>query len=217
MTRSGVTFRKPEKAVPYFHALRAAGVEPVALQPGSEHSLENLDGLVLTGGTDVDPALYGQTRHEASDGSDRERDDMELALLRQALDADLPVLAICRGMQLFNIAHPAGTILQHMEGHRLPGQADAHGIEVSEATLLARIIGPGSHRVNSRHHQAVGRVGEGLIVSATADPWVEALERPDRRFALGVQWHPEDLVDFHEDSRKIFAAFAVALNRQPGD
>jgi len=212
MIRAGVTFRRAEKAAPYFHALKNAGVEPVAIQPGAEHSLDGLGGLLLTGGTDLDPALYGQTRHEAGDLPDRERDDMELALLGRALDSDLPVLAICRGMQLFNIAHPGGTILQHMEGHRFPGMPDVHAIDVKPGTLLFRILGAGPHRVNSRHHQAIDAVGSGLVVSAAADSWVEALERPDRRFALAVQWHPEDLVDFHEDSRRLFEAFAAAMS-----
>lgn len=206
----GVTYRSPEKAAPYLDALRWAGVEALAIRPGDEHP--RLDGLLVSGGTDINAELYGEAPHANNDTPDDERDALERALLDDAIARDIPVLCICRGMQLFNIAH-GGTLVQHMDGHVQRGVAEAHAIEVAAGTKLAAILGPGKHPVNSRHHQAIGRAGEGLIVSArsTDAGWIEGLERPDRRFAIAVQWHPEDLVSTHEESRALFSAFAKAI------
>src|SRR5260370_40801943 len=134
--RVGVTYRDPGKVVPYEKALRAVGLEPVLIHPGDSEPVENLDGLLLTGGTDVNPKLFRQEPHEASDTPDEERDAMEQRLLESALERDLPVLAICRGMQLFNVVH-GGTLAQHVEGHVSPGVADAHPIGVGAGTRLA--------------------------------------------------------------------------------
>jgi putative glutamine amidotransferase len=126
------------------------------------------------------------------------------SLLTEALAQDLPVLAICGGMQLFNVVH-GGTLIQHIEGHRVP----LHQAAILEGTLLATILGPGKRSVNSRHHQIAGRLGEGVVVSArAADGIIEALERPGRRFAVAVQWHPEDLM---AQDRALFEAFAAVL------
>lgn len=161
-------------------------------------------GLVLTGGTDVDPSIYGAEREPATDEPDCERDAMELRLLREALHRDLPVLAICRGMQLFNVAHTAGTLMQDIAGHRAP-----HNVSVAPGTQLAKILGAGTRSVNSRHHQAVGSVGRDLSISArAADGVIEALERAGRRFAIAVQWHPEDIF---AQERALFEAFCEAL------
>jgi putative glutamine amidotransferase len=208
--RVGVTYSNPEKLKPYLDALEQAGLDPVPLHASQSYSLDGLDGLLISGGTDVDPALYGQQPHQTNENPDRERDQMETALLQQALAQDRPVLAICRGMQLFNVAH-SGTLVQHVDGHRKPGVDEAHDVEVKPETRLARILGAGPHPVNSRHHQVVDQVGDGLVVAATSERYVEALERPDRRFALAVQWHPEDLVGKHEESKRLFRAFADAL------
>ncbi|HTM47363.1 MAG TPA: gamma-glutamyl-gamma-aminobutyrate hydrolase family protein [Bryobacteraceae bacterium] len=209
--RVGVTFRNPEKVVPYEQALLAVGVEPVRLHPDSPGSLEGLDGLLLTGGTDVNPARYGQEPHKSNDEPDDPRDRMETALLASALERDLPVLAICRGMQLFNVAH-GGTLEQHVENHRRPGVSGAHRIGVEPRTRLADAMGFGSHVVNSRHHQVVGRIGDSLRVSARSEEgYAEALERQDKRFAVAVQWHPEDLVAIRPEARRLFEAFAASL------
>jgi putative glutamine amidotransferase len=209
--RVGVTYRDARKVVPYEKALREVGIEPVLIRPGDAVAVEGLDGLLLTGGTDVNAKLYRQEPHEASDQPDDERDALEKGLLESALGRDMPVLAICRGMQLFNVVH-GGTIEQHVEGHRQPGVAEAHPIGVETGTKLAQAIGPGTHLVNSRHHQIVDQPGESLRVSARSEEgYPEALEREDKKFAVAVQWHPEDLVGEQEEAKRLFQAFADSL------
>jgi putative glutamine amidotransferase len=209
--RAGVPFRNVKKLEPYLGALRSVGIDPLPIHPHDPRSLDALDGLLLIGGTDLNPKLYHQDRHPSSDEPDDARDELEQRLLATALQQDLPVLAICRGMQLFNVAH-GGTLQQHIEGHRQPGVSGAHQIAVEPGTRLAEAIGPGSHTVNSRHHQIVARVGDRLIVSARSEEgYAEALERNDRRFAVAVQWHPEDLLDSDPEAKRLFEAFAASL------
>jgi putative glutamine amidotransferase len=218
LPKAGLTFRYPHKAEPYAEALRQAGIEPVPISSGQPRSLAGLQGLLLSGGTDLNPALYDAAPHPGNETPDDARDELETRLLREALAADLPVLAICRGMQLFNVAH-GGTLVQHLENtaeHQVHGDdvaLPAHYILVEQDSRLAAILGEGAHAVNSRHHQAVERVGAGLLVTArsTPDGVIEALERGDRRFALAVQWHPEDQVRRDAAQRKLFQAFAEAL------
>jgi putative glutamine amidotransferase len=206
--RVGVTYRDASRVEPYRKALEAAGVEPVLIDPDHPQPIDNLDGLLLTGGTDVNPELYHQEPHPATESPDDARDALERSLLESALSRDLPVLAICRGMQLFNVAQ-GGTLEQDVEGHRRPGVNEAHRIVVEPGARLAQAIGSGAHVVNSRHHQIVDKIGLGLRVSATSDEgFPEALEMPDKKFAVAVQWHPEDLVATSEDARKLFEAFA---------
>jgi putative glutamine amidotransferase len=204
MKRAVLVYRDETRLAPYAEALRSAGIDPLLVTP--DQPLEALNGmaLVLSGGSDVDPASYGATADPLTEPPDPERDAMELRLLREALDQDLPVLAICRGLQIFNVAHKGGTLIQHIEGHRVP----LHDASIHDGTVLATIFGAGKRVINSRHHQAVGRLGEGLIISASAsDGVIEALERPDRRFAVAVQWHPEDL----PQDRPLFQAFGNSL------
>lgn len=206
MKRAALTYRDEKRIAPYAEALRRAGIEPLLVTPDSR--IDSLDGmgLVLSGGTDLDPAIYGAEAQAWTEEPDRERDAMELGLLREALERDTPVLAICRGMQMFNVAHAGGTLLQHIEGHRTP--LTRHGVTVAAGTTLAKIFGAGERQENSRHHQAVGVVGRGLVVSArAADGVVEGIERSDRRFAVAVQWHPEDL----PEDLALFEAFSAAL------
>jgi len=215
--KAALTFGYLDKAGPYAEALRQAGVEPVLIAPGEPRALAGLQGLLLSGGTDLNPARYGETPHPGNEAPDDARDEMETALLAEALAADLPVLAICRGMQLFNVAH-GGTLIQHLDNTATHVVRDndpalpVHQILVEPGTRLAAILGEGGHAVNSRHHQAVDRVGAGLRVTArsTPDGVVEALERGDRRFALAVQWHPEDQARRDSTQRKLFEAFADA-------
>jgi putative glutamine amidotransferase len=210
---AGLTFRFPKKAEPYADALRRVGVEPVLISPGTRSTIAGLDGLLISGGSDVDPARFGQAPIGDTKSIDPERDAMEAALIEQALDADLPLLAICRGLQMLNVVR-GGTLIQHLhntEMHRVPTLANVHRIRAIPGTKLAKIIGTYPQLVNSRHHQAVDQIGAGLEVSATApDGVVEALEDPLLRFAIGVQWHPEERLDAGAHDCALFEAFAAA-------
>jgi putative glutamine amidotransferase len=221
--RAGVTFGNAAKAGPYERALCEAGIEIVK----NPTSLAGLDGLVLTGGSDVNPALYGQERTRECDAPDDARDELEVRLLQEAIAADLPVLAICRGLQMFNVFH-GGTLIQHLPSTDLHQQRPhnvesgrhpaVHAVRVKSKTHLAEIMGAGEHEVNSRHHQAVDRVGAGLVTSAIAeDGVVEALELPGTPFAVAVQWHPEDRVAVSAPDRKLFEAFATAMAKSMGE
>jgi putative glutamine amidotransferase len=163
--------------------------------------LDALDALLLAGGADLDPATYGAEPHGESHPGARERDEMEIALARRAIERDLPLLGVCRGMQVINVAL-GGTLHQHLpdlvghlEHRRNPGsfeQSD-HDVRLDPGSLAARSAGEEVHVTKSHHHQGVDELGEGLVVTgrATLDDLPEAIELPDRRFALGVQWHPE--------------------------
>src|SRR5882762_10116981 len=203
--RAGVTYRFEDEVGRYESALREVGVEPVRISPDDPRSLDALDGLLLTGGADVNPALYGDQRHPKTEDPNDPLDELEIRLLRDALSAGLPVLAICRGMQLFNVFH-GGTLIQHLDSHDSPDAL--HDIQIVPNSRLASIVGSGAHVVNSRHHQAVARPGDGLIVSArSSDGVIEALERPGQAFAVAVQWHPEDRILVSDVDRKLFQAF----------
>jgi putative glutamine amidotransferase len=213
-----VTFENEKKVEPYERALRLAGLEPVRVSAEAQRSLIGLDGLLLTGGRDIDPKLYGQERAPETEQPNPSRDRMEIGLLGEALDRGLPVLAICRGMQLFNVYH-GGTLIQHLPGdpHRTkqpPADPSkpTHEVTVAPETRLEAILGAGRHRVNSRHHQALDKLGARLRVSATAvgDGIVEGVERPDKDFAVAVQWHPEDQAGNDETQLKLFRALAAA-------
>lgn len=195
-----------DKRIPYRQALVAAGIEPVE----NVTTLAGLDGLVLTGGADVDPAFYGAARHPQTGEPDHDRDSLDSALLREALDRDLPVLAICRGLQLLNAAL-GGTLVQHIEGHRYPGQQEVHSITIESQSRLKSILEADDYVVNSRHHQSVDQVASGLVVVARApDQVIEALELPGKLFVLAVQWHPEDRPTGPD--AKLFKAFRAALD-----
>jgi putative glutamine amidotransferase len=184
----------------YVDAVERAGGRPVLIPPsedGIDETLDALDGIVFSGGADVDPALYGAAPHPETDEPQARRDAGELALLSAALERDLPTLAVCRGFQLLNVAR-GGDLVQHIPdelGHeehkQVPGVFSEHPVEVKAGTRLGDVVG-GTSTVTSHHHQAPGRVGAGLVESAwAADGTLEAVEDPSRRFALGVQWHPE--------------------------
>ncbi len=183
----------------YVRAVVAAGGAPVLVPPGApvEETLGVVDGLVFSGGSDLDPELYAAEAHAETAGVIRERDDFELGLMQAALERDIPMLAICRGSQVLNVAL-GGDLEQHVpdrvgtEIHReVPGVFSDHDVEVIGGTRLASIIGE-RHDVKSHHHQGFGRLGAGLREAARApDGTLEALEDPSRRFTLGVLWHPE--------------------------
>jgi putative glutamine amidotransferase len=202
---------------PYEAALRSAGIPYVMASAKEPRSLEGFAGLLLMGGTDVNPAHYGEARRAETDEPDDARDELELSLIRQALERDVPILAICRGLQLLNVQH-GGTLFQHVEDHRILTPEDrgkpAHDVVIEPDTLLSRIAGGADRwQVNSRHHQAIARVGEGLRVAARdpRDGVIEALERPDKRFVVGVQWHPENQVAAKVEQARLFSSFGDAL------
>ena len=163
-----------------------------------EETLDALDGLLLSGGADLDPASYGAEAHPETNGVRPDRDRAELALLEGALARDMPVLAVCRGSQVLNVAR-GGDLVQHLpevvghEGHKqTPGVFAEHDVDVLPETKLHEVVGERAP-VKSHHHQGYGRLGEGLREAARAeDGTVEAIEDPSRRFALGVLWHPEE-------------------------
>ncbi|MGH3595759.1 MAG: gamma-glutamyl-gamma-aminobutyrate hydrolase family protein [Mycobacterium sp.] len=202
----------------YFQGVTAAGGVALLLPPQpvdadiAERVLEGLDGLVITGGKDVDPAAYGQTPHQATDEPGGQRDAWEFTLLGAALKRQLPVLGICRGAQVLNVAL-GGTLHQHLPdvighgGHRA-GKAVFTTLPVRTVpgTRLATLVGA-SVDAQCYHHQGIAELGEGLIVSAwDADGVVEALELPGDGFVLAVQWHPEESLD----DLRLFAAIVAA-------
>jgi putative glutamine amidotransferase len=191
----------------YIDAVQRAGGLAVMLAPDPalvedpSQALALIDGLVLAGGADIDPATYGQPAHPETAGTVPERDVFEIALARAAIERDMPLLGICRGMQLINVAL-GGTLLQHLperfghhEHRRVAGSFDGadHDVDVHEGTLAMRVVGEARHATKSHHHQGVDRLGEDLLVSGTStmDDLPEAIELPGKRFVLGVQWHPE--------------------------
>lgn len=208
-------WRQPagERMLYYAQAVKAAGGQPVFLGPGQPW--DGFAGLLLMGGVDIDPACYGQTRSPLTSSSNRPRDVHELTLLRIALDRDLPVLVICRGHQLLNVAL-GGQLLQHTEGHRADekGNSAWHEVELSRHSRLARLYEAGILRVNSRHHQAVTVAGlaSQLIASARADDIVEAVESRHHRWVVGVQWHPER-PEMGEAGKLLFQALVEACRR----
>jgi putative glutamine amidotransferase len=196
-------WRTPAALIPfaYVRAVERAGGRALLVPPdddGVEETLDALDGLILSGGNDVDPASYGAKPHAETGGLRPERDRAELALLEGALARDMPVLAVCRGSQLLNVAR-GGDLVQHLpevvgdEKHReTPGVFSAHDVRVDPDSRLGALVGDRAP-VKSHHHQGFGRVGGGLREAAWADDGtLEAVEDPSKRFALGVLWHPEE-------------------------
>ena len=191
----------------YIDAVQQAGGLAVMLAPDRhlvadpDEALQLIDGLVLAGGADIDPGSYGEHAHAETVGTVPERDRFEIALAAAAIEQDMPVLGICRGMQLINVAR-GGTLLQHLpdrfghhEHRRVVGSFDGadHDVQLLPGTLALRVAGEARHATKSHHHQGVDRLGEGLVVSgiSAVDGLPEAIELPDRQFVLGVQWHPE--------------------------
>jgi putative glutamine amidotransferase len=185
--------------------------------------IDTIDGVLLTGGGDVDPVFYGQERHPSVYDAEPGRDEFEIDLARRALEADLPVLAICRGSQVLNVA-AGGTLVQDIPSavkteltHSLdvPKDSVAHDIHIISDTRLHAALGGAvdascACRVNSRHHQSVGSLGRSLVASATApDGVIEGIEAPEARFCVGVQWHPENFWRTGE-FRPLFDAFVAA-------
>jgi putative glutamine amidotransferase len=213
-----------ERSDHYLDSLQRAGARVLYLEPDPEpdprRELANLAGLVLSGGVDVDPRLYGERPHRETDARHPFRNRYELALLEEALRRDLPVLAICRGHQLLNVLL-GGKLIQHIAGdsHRAqlePPRASAwHEVSLAAGSRLAGILGEGRTLVNSRHHQGVApeMVAGGLRATALSpDGLVEGLEGERQRWLVGVQWHPER-PELAETMAPLFAAFAEACRR----
>jgi putative glutamine amidotransferase len=213
----------------YVRAIQSAGLVPVVIPPSfsadeARAVIANVAGLVLSGGEDVDPSQYGTVRHSRTQTSHAGRDATELALVQAARDAGRPTLAICRGLQLLNVAL-GGTLVQDLAAER-PGTLvhprdeartqRVHGLSIEPNSRLAAATGELAIEVNSLHHQAIDRVAPDLRVTAVApDGVVEAVETTDGWWALAVQWHPEELIDDPKPwDRAIFAAFAAACAGQ---
>jgi putative glutamine amidotransferase len=211
----------------YEESVRRAGAEVRLLEYARDlpaDIVRAVDGILLPGGGDVQPSLYGEAVHPAFDAAEPGRDEYELELARRAAEADVPLLAICRGIQVLNVAR-GGTLVQHIPdiadalNHTLkePSFAIAHDIWIAEGSLLERLLrerlDDDTLPVNSRHHQSVKAVGDGLVVTATApDGIVEAVEDPGRRFCVGVQWHPENFYRTGE-FRALFEGLVHAAHR----
>ncbi len=235
--RIGVAGKDTTQLKNYLEAVEAAGGEPVPLLPDTGRSpdamLDGLDGLVLTGGRDIDPALYGQALREGLGVDvDQPRDVLEIPLARGALDRDLPVLGICRGIQVMNVA-AGGTLCQDVTLAGLPrgshnqrevtpqpyDDAAVHEVTVTPGSRLAEILGDSRIGVNTFHHQLIDRAAPRFsIVARSVEPReegvIEAIEVADRSFALGVQWHPERMWRRVPACARLFAALVRAAARQ---
>ncbi len=203
----------------YVGAVQRAGGIAVLLPPDEtaladpDPILDPLDGLILAGGVDVSPSTYGADPHPATDPPNELRDAFELALARRALERELPLLGFCRGMQVLNVA-AGGTLHQHLpdvvghEGHReTVGVFADHAVRLADGSLAARAAGEALHATRSHHHQGVDALGAGFVVTGWSedDELPEAIEDPGRRFALGVQWHPEA-----DETSRLIAALVEA-------
>ena len=233
ITTSLTVDKSPERAyvnIAYIRAVQDAGGIPVLLPPhltaeARSTLWERLNGLVLTGGGDIEPSRFEQPRHPKTDEVAPARDELELGLTRRALDEDVPLFAICRGIQVLNVAL-GGTLIQDLpserpsaiaHSQREPRHEATHAVKVmGEGTRLGRVLGSLEVQVNSMHHQAIDRLGFGLREVAWApDGVIEGVEMPgDDHFVLGVQWHPEELVGHDQAARNLFTALVEAA-RQP--
>jgi putative glutamine amidotransferase len=227
--RSEPAGRELALGLTYPDAIRRAGAVPVVIPPmdaaAIEPLLDGLWGLCLSGGPDLHPATYGADPHPALGPTEPHLDRFEIALLRAAEARDMPVLAICRGLQVLNVSR-GGTLTQdlpseHPSGveHRQsqPGSTPTHGVTLEAGSLAAGCLGVRDARVNSFHHQAVDRLGSGLrAVGWAADGVIEAIEATDRSFTVAVQWHAESMINSAEQARLLEAFAEVAVSYGTG-
>jgi putative glutamine amidotransferase len=199
----------------YRDALEGAGAELVVLHPGDPVP-SDIDGLCLSGGGDIEAARYGEADVACAD-VDTERDALEIAIAKAAIERDLPVLGICRGFQILNVVRE-GTLVQDTPGHRpeeREGLVEHRDIVVRAGSRLAKASGSQPMTVNSRHHQAVTKdtLGRGLVATVLVDDLIEAFELDDRRWVVGIQWHPERTSEVSPEARRIFDAFVQEAAR----
>ena len=217
----------------YLRAIENAGAVPVLLAPGMGHEtiealMARVTGLMLTGGGDIDPARYGEAAHPKTVGVSVERDEMEDVATLWALERDMPILAICRGLQFLNVAL-GGSLHQHTPDvvgdrikhaqteHGFARDEPTHGVRMAHGSCLSALLGADRARVNSMHHQSINRLGSGLVATAWADDdCIEGAELPGRRFVAGVQWHAEEMAAQDEPARRLFAGFVAAVGRSQG-
>ncbi|HET7089709.1 MAG TPA: gamma-glutamyl-gamma-aminobutyrate hydrolase family protein [Anaerolineae bacterium] len=211
----------------YVMAVEASGGAPLMVPPDLDETsmqaiFERLDGWVLSGGGDVDPAYYGESPHAALNEVNAERDRLELSFARQAVEADKPVIGICRGVQVLNVAlggslvqdiptQQADSLPHSFDGTRVARDYMAHPVRIESGSLLREVMGVEQAGVNSWHHQSVKRVAASLaVVAQSPDGIIEAVEMPGRRFVIGVQWHPEWLYDHQPEMKRLFEALVQA-------
>ena len=199
----------------YRDALESAGADLVVLHPGDAVP-SDIDGLCLSGGGDIDSARYGESNVACAD-VDEERDALEIEITKAAIERDLPVLGICRGFQVLNVVRGGG-LVQDVPGHRpeeREGLVEHRSVAVRAGSRLAKATGDAPLTVNSRHHQAVTEetLGRGLVATVVVDGLVEAFELADRRWVVGVQWHPERTSEVSPEARRIFDAFVQEAAR----
>ncbi len=213
-----IPYRHAKKVAAYADAVRVGGAEPVTESVEKKLSLDGFAGLLLMGGSDVNPTRFGETARPETDQPDDERDEAELGLIHEAVERQIPIFGICRGLQILNVYH-GGTLVQHLEANaRHDPEKEDHSVSAHEVAFvpestLAQIAASATWQVNSRHHQAVKKLGAKLHISARdlEDGTVEGIERRDHRFLVAVQWHPEDQTKRHPEQLRLFERFAAAL------
>lgn len=211
----------------YVRSLVACGATPILLPTSLDHAAwrdvyAEADGVLLTGGGDVEPSIFGEEKHPTTDDINLERDDIEIALARWTLEDDKPMFAICRGIQVVNVAL-GGSLIQDIPSQydqRIEHRGSAigaardqvlHEVCIEPGARITEIFGAGNVGVNSFHHQAIKAMGDGLLVTSRAqDGIIESVELPGRRYYLGVQWHPEDMTAGREDMLALFQSFVDA-------
>ena len=209
----------------YIRAIEEFGGTPLPLYPGiSKDAFAGIDGLLLTGGGDIHPDNFGEPYHPSLKYVNEARDELEIPLCQKAIEDDLPVFGICRGIQVMSVAM-GGSLYQDIHAEyrqdalihtQVDNEDSRHKIAVTDS-LLNKLIGKRTDEVNSSHHQAVKDIGEGFVVTAhsTEDSVIEAIENPSKGFVLGVQYHPERMTqtaEFREHRRKLFEAFIKAAS-----
>lgn len=223
ISKSGIEGSYPHASVPmrFFEALHSAGAYGIAIPPMSDTTIINrLDGIIFTGGTDIEPRWYNQIHKPYTDKPAKDRDQFEYELMSRALDLDIPVLGICRGGQLLNIVFE-GTLYQdilkessYSDIHNVKSELQfSHGIKIVSESKLSLISDKKIEKVNSKHHQAICTLGEGLkIIAVASDNLIEAIESTKHRWVIGVQWHPEIITNGRDFHQRIFDSFVKAAH-----